>query len=108
MTLIRITRVYAKTTLSAANPMDRSSCSRYADLDMIYRDTARFISDKKKVFTPKFGTDAPLFEHHTTSLVFNDPPLHTRVRKIMVGRDEPARFGVNGARFGHFGRQLTR
>ena len=63
--------------------------SRYADLDMIYRDNARFISDKKKVFTPKFGTHAPLFEHHTTSLVFNDPPLHTRVRKIMVGAMNP-------------------
>ena len=63
--------------------------SRFADLDMIYRDTARFISDKKKMFRPKFGTDAPLFEHHTTSLVFNDPPLHTRVRKIMVGAMNP-------------------
>lgn len=63
--------------------------SRFSDLDMIYRDTARFISDKKKVFTPKFGTSSPLFEHHTTSLVFNDPPLHTRVRKIMVGAMNP-------------------
>lgn len=63
--------------------------SRHADLDMIYRDTTRFISDKKKVFAPKYGTAAPLFEHHTTSLVFNDPPLHTRVRKIMVGAMNP-------------------
>jgi len=62
--------------------------SRYADLDMIYRDTKRFISDKKQVFAPKFG-DSPLFEHHTTSLVFNDPPLHTRVRRIMVGAMTP-------------------
>lgn len=62
--------------------------SRYADLDMIYRDTKRFISDKKEVFRPKFG-DSPLYEHHTTSLVFNDPPLHTRVRKIMVGAMNP-------------------
>ena len=28
---------------------------------------------------------SPLFEHHTTSLVFNDPPLHTRVRRAIVG-----------------------
>jgi cytochrome P450 len=62
--------------------------SRHADLDMIYRDTVRFISDKKKVFKPKFG-DSPLFEHHTTSLVFNDAPLHTRVRSIMVGAMNP-------------------
>lgn len=63
--------------------------SRYADLDMIYRDTARFISDKKAVFGPKFGVGSPLYEHHTTSLVFNDPPLHTRVRSVMVGALNP-------------------
>lgn len=63
--------------------------SRYADLDMIYRDTTRFISDKKAVFGPKFGVGSPLYEHHTTSLVFNDPPLHTRVRKVMVGAMNP-------------------
>jgi cytochrome P450 len=63
--------------------------SRYDDLDAVYRDTTRFISDKKAVFGPKYGEDAPLFEHHTTSLVFSDPPLHTRVRKIMVGAMSP-------------------
>ena len=26
-----------------------------------------------------------LTEHHTSSLVFNDPPLHTRVRKLIMG-----------------------
>ena len=62
--------------------------ARHADLDMIYRDTARFISDKKAVFLPKYG-DTPLYEHHTTSLVFNDPPLHTRVRRIMTGAMTP-------------------
>ncbi|MEJ6707670.1 MAG: cytochrome P450 [Amylibacter sp.] len=62
--------------------------SRHADLDMIYRDTRRFISDKKTVFKPKYG-DSLLFEHHTTSLVFNDAPLHTRVRSIMVGAMNP-------------------
>jgi cytochrome P450 len=35
-------------------------------------------------FLPKFGR-TPLFEHHTSSLVFNDPPLHTRVRKLLMG-----------------------
>ncbi len=63
--------------------------SRYDDLDLVYRDTDRFISDKKAVFGPKYGVDSPLFEHHTTSLVFNDPPLHTRVRKVMVGAMNP-------------------
>ena len=62
--------------------------SRWADMDMIYRDTKRFSSDKKVEFLPKYG-DTPLYEHHTTSLVFNDPPLHTRVRRIMVGAMTP-------------------
>ncbi len=58
--------------------------TRYADLEQVYRDTVTFSSDKRVEFKPKFG-DSPLYEHHTTSLVFNDPPLHTRVRKIMAG-----------------------
>lgn len=56
---------------------------RHEDLDRIYRDTTLFSSDKKAAFAPKFGQGSPLFEHHTTSLVFSDPPLHTRVRRIM-------------------------
>ncbi|NVK14974.1 MAG: cytochrome P450 [Rhodobacteraceae bacterium] len=62
---------------------------RHADLDRIYRDTALFSSDKKRVFGPKYGEGSPLFEHHTTSLVFSDPPLHTRVRKIMTSALTP-------------------
>lgn len=57
--------------------------SRHADLSAVYKDTQRFLSDKKRAFAPKFGEETPLFQHHTTSLVFNDPPLHTRVRRIM-------------------------
>ncbi|WP_435661081.1 cytochrome P450 [Leisingera caerulea] len=63
--------------------------SRHAELDRIYRDTTLFSSDKKKVFAPKYGAGSPLFEHHTTSLVFSDPPLHTRVRKIMTSALTP-------------------
>lgn len=62
--------------------------SRFDDLDRVYRDTTAFSSDKKVEFWPKYG-DTPLYEHHTTSLVFSDPPLHTRVRKIMVGALNP-------------------
>lgn len=62
--------------------------TRYADLDRIYRDTANFSSDKQKEFGLKYGP-SPLFEHHTSSLVFNDPPLHTRVRKIIAGALTP-------------------
>ena len=63
--------------------------SRYADLDRIYRDRTAFSSDKKQVFGPKFGTGSPLYEHHTTSLVFNDAPYHTRVRRPIVGALAP-------------------
>jgi cytochrome P450 len=59
--------------------------TRYADLVSVYRDAQTFSSDKKVEFTPKYGQGAALLEHHTTSLVFNDPPLHTRVRKLIMG-----------------------
>ncbi|MDX2203066.1 MAG: cytochrome P450 [Hyphomicrobiaceae bacterium] len=58
--------------------------SRIEDCNLIYKDPRRFSSDKKKEFLPKFG-DGLLYQHHTTSLIFNDPPLHTRVRKIIAG-----------------------
>ena len=56
--------------------------TRHADLSRIYRDARLFSSDKTKMFKPLFG-DTLLYEHHTTSLVFNDPPLHTQVRKAI-------------------------
>jgi len=57
--------------------------SRYEDALAVYRDP-HASSDKKAEFRPKLGA-SPLYEHHTTSLVFNDPPLHTRVRRILMG-----------------------
>ena len=63
--------------------------SRHADLDRVYRDTARFSSDKRDMFAPVFGREAALYTHHTNSLVFNDPPLHTRVRRIMASALTP-------------------
>lgn len=62
--------------------------TRHGDLSAIYKDTTLFSSDKKAEFGPKFG-DGFLFRHHTTSLVFNDPPLHTRVRRILAGALTP-------------------
>jgi len=56
----------------------------YDDILPVYRDHRAFSSDKKKEFGPKFGP-SPLLEHHTTSLIFNDPPLHTHVRRAIVG-----------------------
>ena len=54
--------------------------TRHADLDAVYRDRTG----------PKFGVATPLFEHHTTSLVFSDPPYHTRVRRRIVGALSPS------------------
>jgi cytochrome P450 len=62
--------------------------SRYADCITAYKDAKLFSSDKKAEFRPKFG-DGLLYQHHTTSLIFNDPPLHTRVRKIIAGALNP-------------------
>ena len=72
--------------------------TRHADLVSVYKDAARFSSDKRIEFAPKYnhapynlppfadvGKDAPLYEHHTNSLVFNDAPRHTRVRKLIMG-----------------------
>ncbi|NVN84532.1 MAG: cytochrome P450 [Rhodopseudomonas sp.] len=62
--------------------------TRYDDLVAAYKNTALFSSDKKREFAPKYG-DSLLFEHHTTSLVFNDPPAHTRVRRLITGALSP-------------------
>ena len=72
--------------------------TRHADLVAVYRDAKVFSSDKKVEFGPKYNHapfnqpphatsngQAPLFEHHTHSLVFNDAPRHTRVRRLIMG-----------------------
>ena len=72
--------------------------TRHADLVAVYRDAKVFSSDKQVEFGPKYnhapfnqppfataGGMAPLFEHHTHSLVFNDAPRHTRVRRLIMG-----------------------
>ncbi len=55
----------------------------YADAVAMYRNPVAS-SDKKVEFRPKFG-DSPLYEHHTTSMVFSDPPRHTRLRRLVMG-----------------------
>ena len=59
--------------------------TRHADLITVYRDAQTFSADKKLEFGAKYGEASPLFAHHTTSLVFNDPPLHSRVRRLIMG-----------------------
>jgi len=82
------------TALRKADPVHRCPddsyfLTRYADLDQIYRDRQHFSSDKKMAFAPKFGASSALYEHHTSSLVFNDPPYHARVRRQIVGALTP-------------------
>jgi len=62
--------------------------TRYDDLVTAYKNTKAFSSDKKREFSPKYGASL-LYEHHTTSLVFNDPPAHTRVRRLIMGALSP-------------------
>src|SRR6478736_7305741 len=60
----------------------------YDDLVTAYKSTRAFSSDKKTEFAPKYGNSL-LYELHTTSLVFNDPPAHTRVRRLIMGALSP-------------------
>jgi len=61
--------------------------TRHADVNALYRNKA-MLSDKKRVFARKFGA-TPLYHHHTTSLVFRDPPDHTIVRKLLSAAFTP-------------------
>ena len=65
------------------NPDGSVYLTRYADCLKVYR-SRDMLSDK----TEAFGK-SPLFEHHTTSLIFNDPPYHTVVRKLISGAFTP-------------------
>ena len=58
--------------------------TRHDDALAAYR-SAHLSSDKQREFAPRLGAGTPIFEHHTSSLVFNDPPLHTRVRRLLMG-----------------------
>ncbi len=58
--------------------------SRHADVLAVYR-SPHASSDKREAFAAPLGRGTPIYEHHTSSLVFNDPPLHTRVRRLLMG-----------------------
>ena len=64
------------------NPDGSLYLTRYRDVRAVYQDRT-MISDKTIAFKEKFG-DSPLYQHHKTSLVFNDPPYHTTVRKLLA------------------------
>ena len=63
--------------------------TRHADLVAVYRDAHTFSSDKKVEFEPKYGRASPLFEHHTTSLVFQRPAAAHTGAPADHGRLEP-------------------
>lgn len=56
--------------------------TRYDDCATVYRNPETWSSDKRIDFRPNLGASS-LYEHHTTSLVFNDPPYHSRVRRLL-------------------------
>ncbi len=61
--------------------------TRHDDCLATYR-SRDMLSDKTEAFGAKFG-ECPLKVHHTTSLIFNDPPYHTTVRKLIAGAFTP-------------------
>lgn len=61
--------------------------TRHDDCLKVYQ-SRDMLSDKTEAFGKKFG-QCPLLTHHTTSLIFNDPPYHTVVRKLISGAFTP-------------------
>ena len=76
--------VYAK--LRERSPVHHSRLagglvlSRYADVDRILRDHVRFSSDPDRRKSPRAGYKQPLEER---SMLFMDPPDHTRLRSLV-------------------------
>lgn len=78
--------------LRAASPVHRNEdgsvyLTRHDDCLATYR-SRDMLSDKTEAFGKKFG-ECPLKIHHTTSLIFNDPPYHTVVRKLISSAFTP-------------------
>lgn len=69
------------------NPDGSVLLTRHADCLKIYQSRA-MLSDKTEAFGKKFGA-CPLYDHHTKSLVFNDPPYHGTVRQLISGAFTP-------------------
>jgi cytochrome P450 len=78
--------------LRREDPVHRNSdgsvyLTRYDDVLKVYQ-SRDMLSDKTEAFGEKFG-QCPLHTHHTTSLIFNDPPYHTVVRKLISSAFTP-------------------
>ena len=73
--------------LRDTDPVHRNSdgtwfITRYEDVAKLYRTKTTF-SDKTEMYVKKFG-EGPLLEQHTKSMLFSDPPAHTRIRKLVA------------------------
>jgi len=55
--------------------------TRYQDIISVWRDLSGVVN-REEAYKKKFGP-GPLLEHHTTSMLFRDPPDHDRLRKIV-------------------------
>ncbi|SNS99231.1 cytochrome P450 [Antarctobacter heliothermus] len=78
--------------LRSESPIHRNAdgsvyLTRHDDCLKVYQ-SRDMLSDKTEAFGEKFGR-CPLHTHHTTSLIFNDPPYHTVVRKLISGAFTP-------------------
>ena len=72
--------------------------TRYDDLRGRLQEHAGLLLRQEEASSGRNTATRLLYEHHTTSLVFNDPPLHTRVRRADHGRAVAARDRRHGAR----------
>lgn len=70
-----------------ANPDGSVYLTRYDHVRQVYQNKA-MSSDKQREFGQRFGP-GPLLTHHTTSLIFNDPPYHTIVRRLLASAFTP-------------------
>lgn len=55
--------------------------TRYDDVKAIWRDLSGVVN-REAAYKAKFG-EGPLLEHHTTTMLFRDPPDHDRLRDIV-------------------------
>ncbi|MCI2811242.1 cytochrome P450 [Eoetvoesiella caeni] len=55
--------------------------TRYADVKAVWRDLSGVVN-REATYGAKFG-EGPLLEHHTSSMLFRDPPDHDRLRDII-------------------------